>query len=71
VKETLLLFFFPSVLVYHYFTASLNALAGLNFGVNLVVILTASPVLGFLPFHAFLLIKIKMPKPRGLNFNHS
>jgi hypothetical protein len=47
----------------HYFTASLNALAGLNFGVNLAAILIDSPVLGFLPFLAFLLTILKVPKP--------
>jgi hypothetical protein len=44
---------------YRYCTASLNALAGLNFGVNLAAILIDSPVFRFLPFRAFLLKKIK------------
>jgi len=57
---------FPSVFFFskgHYFTASLNSLAGLNLGVNLAAILIASPVLGFLPFRAFRLTILKVPKP--------
>lgn len=46
-----------------YFTASFNALAGLNFGRTLAGILIASPVLGFLPFRAFRLTILKVPKP--------
>ena len=49
----------PFFLSPHYLTASLNAFAGLNFGVNLAAILIDSPVFGFLPFHAFLLREIK------------
>jgi hypothetical protein len=51
--------FVPSIQgLKHYFTASLNAFASLNFGVNFVAILIDSPVFGFLPFLAFLLRKI-------------
>src|SRR3989304_743413 len=48
---------------------SLNSLPGRNLGTFAALILMDSPVLGFLPFLAALLVTLKAPKPTRLTLS--
>jgi len=54
---------FCSICFYAYFTASCNALPGVNLGIFFALISITTPVRGFLPFLAFLWPTLKVPNP--------
>jgi hypothetical protein len=61
--------FFCSMIADNYFTASFKPLPALKTGTFLAAILIASPVWGFLPLRAFLLLTEKVPNPTNVTLS--